>query len=202
MDVGEDSLIVPWTAKRSNQSILKEINPGYSLEGLMLKLKLPILWPPDTKSWLIWKDPDAGKDWKREKKGMAEDEMVGWHHWLNGHEFWVNSRSWWWTGRPGVLQFMGSQRVGHTWTNWTEEYVRACVGYFLCFCTSVGVGVSWATQPTFWRCSQEAISNEASFLASVEGFKPSSSCLLLLGLLPSQPPIPSFQSESTFLVKT
>ena len=47
----------------------------------------PILWPPDTKSWLIWKDPDAGRDWGQEEKGMTEDEMVGWHHWLNGHEF-------------------------------------------------------------------------------------------------------------------
>ena len=46
-----------------------------------------ILWPPDAKSWLIWKDPDAGKDWGEEEKGMTEDEMVGWHHWFNGHEF-------------------------------------------------------------------------------------------------------------------
>ena len=45
----------------------------------------PILWPPDAKNWLIWKDPDAGKDWRQEEKGMTEDEMVGWHHWLNGH---------------------------------------------------------------------------------------------------------------------
>ena len=47
----------------------------------------PILWPPDAKSWLIWKDPDTGKDWGQEEKGMTEDEMVGWHHWLNGPEF-------------------------------------------------------------------------------------------------------------------
>ena len=47
----------------------------------------PVLWPPDAKNWLIGKDPDAGKDWRQEKKGMTEDEMVGWHHWLNGHEF-------------------------------------------------------------------------------------------------------------------
>ena len=47
----------------------------------------PILWPPDAKSWLIWKDPDAGKDWGQEEKGMTEDKMVGWHHWLDGHEF-------------------------------------------------------------------------------------------------------------------
>ena len=51
------------------------------------KAETPILWPPDVKSWLIWKDADAGKDWGQEKKGTTEDEMVGWHHWLNGYEF-------------------------------------------------------------------------------------------------------------------
>ena len=80
-------LRVPWTARRSNQSILKEISPEYSLEGLMLKLKPPILWPPDVKNWLIRKDPDAGKDWRWEEKGTTEDEMVGWHHQLHGHGF-------------------------------------------------------------------------------------------------------------------
>ena len=79
-------LRVPWTARRINQSILKEISPEYSLEGLMLKLKLQH-WPPDAKNWLIGKDPDAGKDWGQEEKGTTEDEMVRWHHWLNGHEF-------------------------------------------------------------------------------------------------------------------
>ena len=55
-------LRIPWTARRSSQSILKEMSPEYSLEGLMLKLKTPILWPPDAKNWLIWKDPDAWRD--------------------------------------------------------------------------------------------------------------------------------------------
>ena len=81
--VGEDSR-VPWTTRRSNQLILKEISSEYSLEGLMLKLQ--ILWPPVGKNWLIWKDPDAGKDWRQEEKGMTEDEMVGWHHQCNGQE--------------------------------------------------------------------------------------------------------------------
>ena len=80
-------LRVPWTARRSNQSILKEISPEYSLQGLMLKLKLPVLWAPHVKNWFMWKAPDAGKDWRQEEKGMTEDEMVGWHHRLNGHEF-------------------------------------------------------------------------------------------------------------------
>ena len=78
---------VPWTARRSNQSTLKEISPEISLEGLMLKLKIQyfghLIWRTDS----LEKDPDAGKDWRQEEKGMAEDEMVGWHHQLNGHEF-------------------------------------------------------------------------------------------------------------------
>ena len=64
-------LRVPWTARRSNQSILKEISPEYSL---VAEAENPILWPPDVKKWLIWKDPDAGKDW-RQKKGRTEDEL-------------------------------------------------------------------------------------------------------------------------------
>ena len=78
-------LRVPWTARRSNQSILREISPECSWEGLMLKLKLQyfvhLMWRTDSL------DPDAGKDWRREEKGTTEDEMVGWHHRLNGHEF-------------------------------------------------------------------------------------------------------------------
>ena len=81
-------LRVPWTARRSNQSILKEISPEYSLEGLTdAEAETPILWSPDAKNWLIGKDPDAGKDWRQEEKRMIEDEMLGWHHWLDGHEF-------------------------------------------------------------------------------------------------------------------
>ena len=52
-----------------------------------VEAETPILWPPDAKSWVIWKDPDSGKDWGQEEKGTTEDEMVGWHHWFNGHEF-------------------------------------------------------------------------------------------------------------------
>ena len=79
-------LRVPWTAKRSNQSILKEISPGCSLEVLMLKLKLQY-FGHHMQSWLIGKDPDAGRDWGQEEQGMTEDEMAGWHHRLDGHEF-------------------------------------------------------------------------------------------------------------------
>ena len=78
---GEDSW-VPWTARRSNQLILKEISPKYSLEGLMLKLKGHLMHWADSLEKI-----DAGKDWGQEEKEVTEDEMVGWHHWLSGHEF-------------------------------------------------------------------------------------------------------------------
>ena len=88
----------------------------------------PVLWPPAVKNWLTGKDSDAGKDWRQEEKGMTEDEMVGWHHQLNGHELWESSRSWWWTGNPAILKSIGSQRVGHdmteqlNWTFWPAQY--------------------------------------------------------------------------------
>ena len=90
----------------------------------------PILWPSDEKNWLIWKDPDDGKDWRLEEKGTTEDEVIEWHYQLDGPWVWVNSRSWWWTVRPGVWQSMGSQIVGHDWAtelNW-------CIGR----CTNLG----------------------------------------------------------------
>ena len=85
-------LRVPWTARRSKQSILKEINPGISLEGMMLKLKLQyfghLMRRVDSleKTRLIGKDSDAGRDWGQEEKGTTEDEMAGWHHGLDGRE--------------------------------------------------------------------------------------------------------------------
>ena len=82
----------------------------------ILQYKAPIFWPPDINYWLIRKDPDAGKDWRQEEKGMTEDEMAGWHHWLNGHE--SESGRWWWTGKHGVLQSRGWQRVRHDWATW------------------------------------------------------------------------------------
>ena len=90
------------------------------------KAEIPGLWPPHAKSWLTGKDSDAGRDWGQEQKGTTEDGIAGWHHWLIRWTWvWVNSGSWWWTGRPGVLQFMGPQRVGHAWEtelNWAFPY--------------------------------------------------------------------------------
>ena len=78
-------LRVPWTARRSKQSILKEISPGCSLTDP--EAETPILRPPDVKIWLIGKNPDVGKDWRQKEKGKTEDEVVGWYHQLDGHEF-------------------------------------------------------------------------------------------------------------------
>ena len=91
----------------------------------------PILWPPHAKSWLIGKDPHDARDWGQEEKETTEDEMVGRHHWLDGHG-WVNSRSWWWTRRPGMLRFMGLQRVGHDWVtelNLTESIISCNIAF-------------------------------------------------------------------------
>ena len=113
-------LRVPWTARRSNQCILKEISPEYSSEGLMLKLKLQYF------GHLMWrtnsgKDPDAGKDWGQQEKGMTEGEMVGWHHQLNGHGFgWtlgVGDRQ----GGPACCDSWGHKELDTTERlNWTE----------------------------------------------------------------------------------
>ena len=70
---------VPWTSRRSNQSILKEMNPEL-IGRTDAEAEAPILWPPETKSQLIGKDPDSEKDWRQDEKGMKEDEMVVWHH--------------------------------------------------------------------------------------------------------------------------
>ena len=85
------------------------------------KAETPVFWPPHGKSWLIRKYSDAGRDWGQEEKGTTEGGW-GWMTSLTRWTWvWVNSKSWWWTGRPGVLQFMGSQRVRHDWAtelNW------------------------------------------------------------------------------------
>ena len=79
-------LRVPWAARRSNQSILKDISPRF-IGWTYAEAETPVLRPRDAKNWLTRKDPDAGKGWRQEEKGMTEDEMVGWHHWLKVNEF-------------------------------------------------------------------------------------------------------------------
>ena len=124
-------LKVPWTARRSNQSILKEISPEYSLEGLMLKLQSLVSWCEElTHLKIPW-------CWKR-LKDRGEGDDRGWDNWMASPTqwtwVWVNSRSWWWTGRLGVLWSMGLQRVGHDWVtelNWTEQIRHEYVYYYL-----------------------------------------------------------------------
>ena len=84
--VGEDSWV--HLDSKEIQPIHSKGNQSWIFFGRTdAEAETPILWPPDVKNLLIWEDPDAGKDWRREEKGMTEDDMVGWHHWLNGHEF-------------------------------------------------------------------------------------------------------------------
>ena len=109
-------LRVPWIARIS--SLKNSFHPKGNQSWIFIgrtdvEAGAPILWLPDAKSWLIRKDPDAGKDWWQEEKGMTEDEMVGCHHQLDGHEFEQASR--WRTGKPGMLQSIGSQRVRQDW---------------------------------------------------------------------------------------
>ena len=119
-------LRILWPARRSNQSILKEISSEYSLEGLMLKLKLQYF------GYLMGRTVSLVRPWCWERlKAGGEGDDSGWDGWMASPtwwmQVWVNSRSWWWTGRPGVLLFMGWQRVGHDWTtelNWTEDKVE------------------------------------------------------------------------------
>ena len=109
-------LRAPWTARRSNQAILREISPEYSLEA-----ETPVLWPPDSKNWLIWKDPEAGKDWKWEERGMTENEMVGWHRWLNGYDFgWTPGVGDGHRGLACCSQWGCKESDMTEWLNWTE----------------------------------------------------------------------------------
>ena len=117
-------LRVPGTARRSNQSILKEISPGCSLEGLMLKLKLQYFGHLMRRADSLEKTLMLGKIEIGRRRGQQR------MRWLDGSPtqwtwVWVNSKSWWWIGRPGVLRSMGSQRVRHDWvtelTDWTED---------------------------------------------------------------------------------
>ena len=115
-------LRVPWTPRRSNQSILKEISPGCSLEGLMLKPKLQYFGHLMQRVDSLEKTLMLGGIGGRRRRGRQRMRwlMASPTRWTG---VWVNSGSWWWTGRPGVLRFMGSQRVGHdlaTELNWTE----------------------------------------------------------------------------------
>ena len=138
-------LRVPWTARRSNQSILKEISPGRSLVGLMLKLKLQyfghLMRRVDSLEKTLMLEGIGG----RRRRGRQR------MRWLDGitnsmDVSWLNSGSWWWTGRPGVLPFTGSQRVRHNWAtelNWTELKVVEQISLLASLCW-------WGNRPENW----------------------------------------------------
>ena len=121
-------LRVPWTARRSNQSILKEINAEYPLEGLMLKLKLQYF------GHMMWRTDSLEKTLMPGKiEGRSRGEDRGWDGWMvspiQWTWVWVNSRSWWWTGRPGMLKSMGLQRIGHDWATERTAELNSSPGH-------------------------------------------------------------------------
>ena len=119
--VGEDS----WESLGDSQVTPKGNQSWISIGRTDAEAETPKLWPSDGKSWLTGKEPHAGKDWRREETGKT-----GWAGWMASLTqwtwVWVNSGSWWWTGRPGVLRSMGSQRVGHDWV--TEQQLLSWDG--------------------------------------------------------------------------
>ena len=137
-------LRVPWTAGRSNQSILKEISPEYSFEGLMLKLKLQYFGYLIRRTDSLEKHLDAGKDWRQEEKGTTEDEMVGWHHRLNGHEF---------EQAPGVGDGQRSLACCSPWGCKELETTKQLNWRSISLLLPALVSFSWFSPKVFLSCS-------------------------------------------------
>ena len=183
-------LRVPWTARRLNQSILKEINPEYLWKIWCWSVNI---WPPNAKSQLTGKDPDAGKDWGQEEKRTTEDEMVGWHHWLHGHEF---------EQTPGDSEGQGSLACYSLW-GWTQLIDWATI-ISVQFSHSV---VSNSATP--WTAAHQvslSITNSWSLLKlmSIELVMPSNHLILCRPLLlpPSIfPSIKVFSNESVLHIR-
>ena len=122
MPVLEKTLESPLDNKEGQPIHPKGNQSRIFIETTDAEAETPMLWPPDAKNWLIGKDPDAGKDWRQEEKGMTEDEMVGWHHRLDGHESELTLGVGDGQGDLACCSPMGSERVGHDWAtelNWT-----------------------------------------------------------------------------------
>ena len=119
-------LRVLWTARRSNPVHPKGNQSWVFIGGTDFEAETPVLWPPDAKSWLIWKGPEAGKDWVQEEKGTTEDEMAGWHHQLSEHEFgWTPGVG---DGQGGLAccSSWGCKELDTTeWLNWTIKRINS-----------------------------------------------------------------------------
>ena len=114
-----------------------------------VEAETPILWPPDAKSWLIGKDPDGGKDWGQEEKGMTEDQTVGWHHWLNRHEFEYDGQ-----GALGCCSPWGCKELDMTdWLNWIEQITFLLYPYFSFFFYTDSVFVHLFISKKFYWCA-------------------------------------------------
>ena len=118
---------------RNSQKIIKEINPKWNQSWIFIRrtdaeAETSILWPPDANSWLTGRDPDAGKDGWQEEKWMTEDKMASLIQWT---WVWSNSGRLWGTGKPGVLQSMGSQRVGHNWATEQQQWKKYTLRFYL-----------------------------------------------------------------------
>ena len=140
-------LRVPWAARRSNQSILKEISPGISLEGLMLKLKLQYFGHLKQRVDSLEKT-DAGRDWGQEGKGTTEDEMAGWHHWLDGHEFeWTPAVG---DGQEGLMCCNSWGHEESDPTEWLTELNWTDWEFHICFMTVVAKSVWSGVSVSKW----------------------------------------------------
>ena len=149
----EKTLESPLDCKEIHQSILKEISPGCSLEGLMLKLKLQYFGHTIQRADSFEKNPDAGKDWGQEEKGTIQDEMVGWHHQLNGHEFELALGVGDGQGSLVCCSPWGRRESDMTeWLNWTDHHhwlnyyylvLLDCFPLFLHFLTSLIKLILW-----------------------------------------------------------
>ena len=123
----EKTLESPLDSKEIQPVHTKGNQPWIFIGRTDAKAKAPILWLTDAKNWLIGKDPDAGKSWGREEKEATEDEMAGWHHWLNGHEFEQTQGDGERQGSLACCSPWGSQRVGHDWaTEQEQQHWSAC----------------------------------------------------------------------------
>ena len=129
----EKTLESPWDRKEIQPVHPKGQQSWIVFERTNAEAETPILCPPDAKNWFIWKDPDAGKE-----KAGGEGDDRGWDGWMASLTqwtwVWANSGDWWWTGRPGVLWSMGSQRVGHDWmtelTDWSYVSIKTSFNKF------------------------------------------------------------------------